>query len=48
MLFTNIQLDGFSTTLACLLERLDIEEPEEQEPFKFVLSDNATSDILSL
>jgi len=48
MLFTNIQLDDFSTTLARLLERLDIEEPEEREPFEFVLSDDATSDILSL
>lgn len=27
MLFTNIQLDGFSTTLVRLLEHLDIEEP---------------------
>jgi hypothetical protein len=28
MLFTNIQLDDFSPTLARLLERLTIEEPE--------------------
>jgi hypothetical protein len=31
MLFTNIQLDDFSPTLARLLERLSIEEPEAQE-----------------
>ena len=31
MLFTNIQLDDFSATLAHLLERLDIEEPEGRE-----------------
>jgi protein SMG6 len=31
MLFTNIQLDDFSSTLARLLERLSIEEPEERE-----------------
>ena len=31
MLFTNIQLDDFSSTLARLLERLRIEEPEERE-----------------
>jgi len=43
MLFTNIQLDDFSTTLARLLECLDIGEPEGQEPFKFVLY--AISDI---
>ena len=33
MLFTNIQLDDFSSTLAHLLERLHIEEPEEREWF---------------
>jgi protein SMG6 len=31
MLFTNIQLDDFSPTLARLLERLSIEEPQAQE-----------------
>ena len=31
MLFTNIQLDDFSPTLARLLERLSIEEPEARE-----------------
>ena len=31
MLFTNIQLDNFSSTLVHLLECLRIEEPEEQE-----------------
>ena len=31
MLFTNIQLDDFSSTLARLLERLRIEEPEGRE-----------------
>src|SRR5712692_5132518 len=31
MLFTNIQLDDFSQTLARLLERLSIEEPEGRE-----------------
>jgi protein SMG6 len=31
MLFTNIQLDDFSSTLARLLERLSIEEPEGRE-----------------
>ena len=31
MLFTNIQLDDFSPTLARLLERLSIEEPEGRE-----------------
>ena len=31
MLFTNIQLDDFSSTLARLLEQLCIEEPEGQE-----------------
>ena len=31
MLFTNIQLDDFPPTLARLLERLTIEEPEAQE-----------------
>ena len=31
MLFTNIQLDDFSATLARLLECLDIEEPEGRE-----------------
>jgi hypothetical protein len=31
MLFTNIQLDNFSPTLARLPERLSIEEPEAQE-----------------
>jgi hypothetical protein len=31
MLFTNIQLDDFSATLARLLERLSIEEPEARE-----------------
>jgi hypothetical protein len=31
MLFTNIQLDDFSPTLAHLLERLSIEEPEARE-----------------
>ncbi|KAI0303402.1 hypothetical protein B0F90DRAFT_1911396 [Multifurca ochricompacta] len=31
MLFTKIQLDDFSPTLARLLERLSIEEPEERE-----------------
>jgi protein SMG6 len=31
MLFTNIQLDNFSSTLMCLLERLRIEEPEGWE-----------------
>jgi protein SMG6 len=31
MLFTNIQLDNFSPTLACLLEHLSIKEPEAQE-----------------
>jgi len=31
MLFTNIQLDDFSSTLARLLERLSIEEPEAPE-----------------
>jgi protein SMG6 len=31
MLFTNIQLDDFSPTLARLLERLTIEEPEARE-----------------
>ena len=31
MLFANIQLDDFSATLARLLERLDIEEPEGRE-----------------
>jgi hypothetical protein len=31
MLFTNIQQDDFSLTLARLLERLSIEEPEARE-----------------
>jgi hypothetical protein len=31
ILFTNIQLDDFSATLARLLERLDIEEPDGRE-----------------
>ena len=31
VLFTDIQLDNFSATLACLLERLNIEEPEGRE-----------------
>jgi protein SMG6 len=31
VLFTNIQLDDFPPTLACLLERLSIEEPEACE-----------------
>jgi hypothetical protein len=31
MLFTNIQLDDFSPTLARLIERLSIEEPEARE-----------------
>jgi protein SMG6 len=31
MLFTNIQLDDFTPTLARLLERLSIEEPEARE-----------------
>jgi hypothetical protein len=30
-LFTNIQLDDFPPTLACLIERLSIEEPEARE-----------------
>ena len=31
ILYTNIQLDHFSASLVCLLERLDIEEPEGRE-----------------
>jgi protein SMG6 len=50
MLFTNIQLDDFPPTLAHLLERLSIEEPEAQRqltsaPFSSTAGHKVSCDV---